>query len=314
MGLEKLSALIVCPELAARTRLRSVLRSFIYKGTLEYERDLNGLLERLEAGELTDVNVLFLASSLGRSKIEEFVGAVESKRIKHVPPLIVFVTDELVERTAEIASLYIKGIDGFICEPYSVAEITDLVLAVFVKRQKKAPNIPGASRELKAIEFLLHDAMKHLDDLIRMMYNGEEPRGYPLRDLRNIAQTLRPFVEQNVALYAEIAMRAFEKSKPASALDLQKKMRKPRKVVLHPGMVVRQLMDSRGLTIDRLLTISRIDPDIFNALIKGQHSLDASIALELSRTLGMSKNEWLKLQIEYDRHAKNSTPAKTPTT
>jgi len=298
MLLENLSFLIVSPDLDSRTKLREVLRTFVYKGTIRQERALRGLAATFQPQQLKSnkVDTLFIASSFGQEAILAFIHECQSIGAK-IPPIVIFMNTRESETSTAVANLYLEGVDGFISEPYSSEEVLRLVQTL----KNQPPKAVATEAKLrKAAEFLLHDAMAHVDEMAKQLMAGEEAGGYPLKNLRAVSKRLEAYSSEHPELYADLVSHVFQKAKPASEAELNRKSRQAKKLAQHPGAVIREMMKARNLTAERLLGSLRIDPQDFDALLKEQRGIDDVIAKELARILGMTPTEWVRLQREYD--------------
>jgi addiction module HigA family antidote len=301
MLLENLSFLIASPDLESRTKLREVLRAFVYKGTILQERSLRGLSVKFQAQAKDDpINAVFVAASFGRDAIIGLLQEAESIGAR-LPPIVIFINGKNLEDSTEVASLYLEGVDGFIREPYSSDELLALVNTLNNQTQRA---VSQEAKVKRAAEFLLFDAMAHVDELARQQMQGQEPGGYPLKNLRAVSEVLKRLSEKNLSLYFDLMASAFQKAKPASESEIARKARRVQKKIVHPGALIKEMMRSRNLSKERLLASLRIEPADFDALLNEQRGIDQDIAKELARTLGMTSVEWLRLQREYENKTK----------
>lgn len=301
MLLENLSFLIASPDLESRTKLREVLRAFLYKGTLLQERSLHGLAARFKSIKKEEsLAALFIASSFGRAAITGLLQEAKSSGAK-LPPVVIFINDQQLEDSTEVASLYLEGIDGFIREPYSSDELLALVRTLTDQSERA---VSSEAKVKRAAEFLLYDAMGHVDELARQQMLGQEPGGYPLKSLRSVSNALKKLSEKSLPLYFDLLATVCQRAKPASEADLMRKTKRVQKKVSHPGSVIKEMMRARGLSRDRLLASLRVEPTEFDALINEQRGIDQVFAKELARTLGMTSVEWIRIQREYDNKSK----------
>ncbi|NDC36746.1 MAG: hypothetical protein EBZ48_01700 [Proteobacteria bacterium] len=63
--------------------------------------------------------------------------------------------------------------------------------------------------------------------------------------------------------------------------------------------------------MERFLSSMRTDPAEVELLMKEQRSIDEQIAKDLSRALGMTWTDWIKLQREYDAALKKRNRRKS---
>ncbi len=69
---------------------------------------------------------------------------------------------------------------------------------------------------------------------------------------------------------------------------------------IHPGMVLKDILNEAGLTANSLALSLRIPANRIGAIIKGQRGLTADTALRLARYFGTSPQMWINLQGRYD--------------
>ena len=70
---------------------------------------------------------------------------------------------------------------------------------------------------------------------------------------------------------------------------------------VHPGDVIKKIMSNRQFSEEKIRGNIKIDPEIFDALLNGQGTIDEFIARELSRVLGNGSSFWMEAQKKYDR-------------
>jgi len=71
-------------------------------------------------------------------------------------------------------------------------------------------------------------------------------------------------------------------------------------VILHPGEVLGEELDARGIPQKEFSELIDMRPPHLNELIKGKRHVSALLALKLERELGINAAFWLRLQIDYD--------------
>ncbi len=70
--------------------------------------------------------------------------------------------------------------------------------------------------------------------------------------------------------------------------------------VVHPGEILADEIEERGLSVDQLGRILGVPTDQIAQILKGEQRVTADTALRLSQWLGTSAEVWLKLQMSYD--------------
>jgi antitoxin HigA-1 len=71
-------------------------------------------------------------------------------------------------------------------------------------------------------------------------------------------------------------------------------------VLLHPGEVLEEELEARGLKKSVFAMELKIYPSHFSNILKGKRNINATIALKLEKSLDISAEFWMQLQAEYD--------------
>ncbi len=69
---------------------------------------------------------------------------------------------------------------------------------------------------------------------------------------------------------------------------------------IHPGEILREEMEERGLNIARVARDLRVPSSRIDQILKGKRSISAETALRLGRYFGTSGQLWIRLQAAYD--------------
>jgi len=69
---------------------------------------------------------------------------------------------------------------------------------------------------------------------------------------------------------------------------------------IHPGEVLRDLLDEAGLTVNALALALRVPANRIGGIVKGQRGITGDTALRLARYFGTSAQVWINLQAKYD--------------
>jgi antitoxin HigA-1 len=77
----------------------------------------------------------------------------------------------------------------------------------------------------------------------------------------------------------------------------QKKRRLP---PIHPGEVLREIMDEARLTANGLALALRVPANRIGGIVKGQRGITADTALRLGQYFKTSAQMWMNLQAKYD--------------
>ncbi len=70
---------------------------------------------------------------------------------------------------------------------------------------------------------------------------------------------------------------------------------------IHPGeILLEEFLEPMSINSSKLAEDINVSLDIINQIIEGKQSIDAEIALRLSKYFGLSERFWLNLQVKYD--------------
>jgi len=69
---------------------------------------------------------------------------------------------------------------------------------------------------------------------------------------------------------------------------------------IHPGEMLKDEMDERGISINALSRSLRVPPNRVSAIVNGRRGITADTAWRLARFFGTSPQMWMNLQTEYD--------------
>lgn len=68
----------------------------------------------------------------------------------------------------------------------------------------------------------------------------------------------------------------------------------------HPGELIRDELESLGMTQAKLAERIGVSPSLLNEVINGRRSVSTEMALLLEASIGISAEIWLKLQVDYN--------------
>ncbi len=69
---------------------------------------------------------------------------------------------------------------------------------------------------------------------------------------------------------------------------------------LHPGEMLKEEMEERGLSINALARALRVPPTRIHAIVNCERGITADTSARLGRYFGSSPDFWLKIQGSYD--------------
>jgi len=69
---------------------------------------------------------------------------------------------------------------------------------------------------------------------------------------------------------------------------------------IHPGEVLRDLLEESGLNVHAISLSLRVPSNRIGGIVKGQRGITADTALRLARYFGVSAQMWMNLQCKFD--------------
>lgn len=68
----------------------------------------------------------------------------------------------------------------------------------------------------------------------------------------------------------------------------------------HPGKLLKEEMETRGVSIQALAQALRVPATRIHAIVHGRRNITADTSARLGRYMGISTGYWLRLQGDYD--------------
>lgn len=73
-----------------------------------------------------------------------------------------------------------------------------------------------------------------------------------------------------------------------------------KRIPTHPGEILKDELDVRGLSINRFAHYLGVPPGRISQIIQGKRSISPDTALRLGRYFGNSPQFWMNLQVQHD--------------
>jgi|SRR5574344_234280 addiction module HigA family antidote len=71
--------------------------------------------------------------------------------------------------------------------------------------------------------------------------------------------------------------------------------------MIHPGEMIKDELECRGMTQKKLATMTGITPSVLNEVLNGKRSVTTEYALLFEAALGIDADIWIGLQADYDK-------------
>lgn len=77
---------------------------------------------------------------------------------------------------------------------------------------------------------------------------------------------------------------------------------------IHPGEIIRDELEARGITQKQLALETGIPASVLNAVINGKRAVTTEYALLLEAALDIDADFWLKFQLDYNKQVAKNNP------
>lgn len=293
---DKLKVLLVGKAMAARNRLRSVLKVVSYKSDVQYAPGVAQARGILELGISYDAIVV--TASTGVANIKVLLEAPQVVNPTRIPVVVAF--DQHLHRLAPTtAELYLAGATGFIAEPYSAEDVASLFQVALSNDQRQ--NEEARLRQIAL--FLGKEAASLVDEMAKTRIQQSRSSGRAMPKLKALSEQLSQLFAKDPDLLARSLERAFDESKPFTARVAAKSEREPQ-MINHPGVDLAVLLSQRGISADALAERISMSVQDIRAILEGKNSIDDACANSLSRLLGGKASDWTTKQSKYDQYVK----------
>lgn len=280
--------------MSSRTRLREALKNVAYKSEIIPAHNVEEVLENFKKGQVT--TAVFINSALGFQKIADFAKAVREDEADTKPLVIVCLRAEHQENGL-VASLYLEGVNGFICEPFSVDNLRDLI------NTAKESSSKGSTSEAKlesASDFLIGGVIEQFDVVSKQQKQTQRHGGYAFKTLQRLSESMKEIYEKIPEKFQEIMLSRFEKVEAPKNSGEVHIVRQKVEDAPHPGKIIGELIAQRGLDLDFLTASIRISKEDFEKILAGTQDLTEQSAREISRGFGRTNQYWVGLQKKFN--------------
>jgi len=72
-------------------------------------------------------------------------------------------------------------------------------------------------------------------------------------------------------------------------------------ILIHPGEMIKDEIESRGMTQKKLADMTGIAPSVLNEVLNGKRSVTTEYALLIEAALDIDADIWIGLQADYDK-------------
>jgi len=292
--LENLNILLVDCKTGSRSQLREILKSEVYKLKLKSAASFAEGLRAIKEEE-EDFQVLVVGSHNDKEELINFVQGLRLASQNLQAPLILALHSEHQD-TTYIADIYLEGVQGFICEPYSAEELARLLAVVI---EAPVGEEPDTEKQCKTADFLVSSAIRYIDKMCKQLINGQERSGVTMKALKSVSQSLQRITADITEEYESILLSRLLKSKPSGRIPRDKLLASKEKVV-HPGILAHQLFVKRELSTEKIVPLIKLTEEELQQLFTGELEVNEPLAEGLSRVFGQNAKYWLDMQKSFE--------------
>ena len=205
----KTKILVIDSDLNARTRMKSLLGMVVDPKGLGFANSTRAALAKLETGG--SWNCVFLASDIGEGNIHEFIDKALMLPAAMNCYFMLIVKSQHQDSTF-VAAQFVKGVNGFLFEPYSVDGLTELLDSAV-----NSQALSDENRARSSISFLVKDVIHSID---RVAYNEALGRSsaIPMKDFRVTSNTLAELGANDLDEYFSILLQRFGSTGPPAEI------------------------------------------------------------------------------------------------
>ncbi len=201
--MEKLSLLTIDSDTPRRLKIKAVTSTLHSFGAFNQAISLEEALSKLQTMDSADT--IFIAEKFAQEDVMRFIKSAKELK-SSLDAAFILVVSPRENLSQEIARFLVGGVDGVLCEPYSVDQFNEIVnIATRVRKER------SAAREAGAIRFLLSQISEQISILAQLKAHGVSS----LRENRKLVEMCQVFKSIDEAKrlqYHAIAMDIFEKA------------------------------------------------------------------------------------------------------
>lgn len=290
--LEAFHALIVDGDVQARVRLKETLRNIVYKTEIQFARTLKEAEAALRYG--ANYDGVFVASNHNQADLLDFVlNGHQSQGGRHASYILILKANE--RESSYVASLYLSGVDGFVCEPYVAAEMSVLLESLLKDTKRKREE---EEKKRAVLGFLVLDLAKGIDqrylELASMMKHSQG--GYTMKGLRETSTRLQDIAKDCLYLYEDVLAAKLQDLPPPKPPQAFKKKKAKKERMKHPGEAVARILFERNIPAGAVSPRLGLSEAEFGDLLNGNFHVTEDLAKKLAHVLGNTVGFWIHLQ------------------
>jgi len=197
-------AQVIHPDSAARLRLKTIACNLAEFSTIRQSADLK---DAHNATNGESVDVYFISSRFEQEEIKQFTAQTKSTNSGSEAAFVLLLDGSKQDRNT-LTQNVLLGLDGFLCEPYSVdglLEITRIAAKIKLERH--------AAKEKFAFSLLVREIGGQIDLIATLLSQGAKA-ALSRRALEETCSILPTLSEESATIYTEVVLAHFENAQP----------------------------------------------------------------------------------------------------
>ena len=202
--MRQFKGIIFDPDLNSRTRLKSATIPVSYFDTVYHcgtERETLTWIDRQD-----QIDIIFISERIDPDTIERFIDKVKDSA-KGIECIFILVKVS-PSGGLPVSEALSRGIDGILCEPFSVDNLTEVV--------ELAERIGHEREEVRAkisMTLLVTDMVNQIDAAAYLVRNGCNPRAL-FKSLKNLSDRACEIPDERLEVYFDIVFRLVSSTAP----------------------------------------------------------------------------------------------------
>ena len=199
--LEKFNTLVIDTELDNRIKIKQITCSVSVFGSFAQAASLNEGMNKLNGDERIDT--IFISEVHEDEELKNFIEAAKKTKWGDEATFILVIKDKEKLKT-HMARCMMAGIDGFLCQPYSVESLTEIATLASRLRKERSE-----AKEVITIKFLMHQISEQIS-LIAQMKANNLPTAREGRKLVELCDIFKSLDDSKKQKYLMVAIDVFE--------------------------------------------------------------------------------------------------------
>jgi len=202
--LKQLKGVIFDPDKKSRMRLKTATTPIAYFETMIPCGNQRETLDWIDREDRVDI--VFLSERIDSEVIENFIAQVKNSA-KGVDSIFVVVKSS-ADGGIPVSEALSLGADGILCEPFSVANLVEVVeLANKIARER------AGMRARITITLLVTDLVNQIDAAAYLVKQGYRPKTL-IKSLHKLGERIREIKDEHLDVYFEVVTKLVSATKP----------------------------------------------------------------------------------------------------